>query len=139
MSSTDWDVLLNDGSKTKKFKKDEICLREGESQNDLYQITHGSVRIEKGGNVVAKLGNGSIFGELSFLEWYSDGTEAKASANVVADERKVEMVMLDGKLVWASLAKNARLRSCFFVYMSQLIVARLRKTLELTYGQTESS
>ena len=137
MSSTDWDVLLNDGSKTKKFKRDDICLTEGESQNDLYQITHGSVRIEKGGKVVARLGNGSIFGELSFLQWYSDGTEAKASANVVADERKVEMVMLDGKLVSASLGKNARLRSCFFVYMSQLIVERLRRTLEMTYGPTD--
>ena len=161
MSATDWDFLLTDGSKIMKFKKDEPCLVEGDIQNNLYQITSGSVRIEKGGNffvffssktffyslslslclpsgnVVAKLGQGSIFGELAFLQWYSDGTEAKASANVIADARKVEMVMLDGKFVSGALAKNARLRSCFFVYISQLIVDRLRKTLEMTYGDLD--
>eukprot|EP00008_Paramoeba_atlantica_P005169 CAMPEP_0201484664 /NCGR_PEP_ID=MMETSP0151_2-20130828/8833_1 /ASSEMBLY_ACC=CAM_ASM_000257 /TAXON_ID=200890 /ORGANISM="Paramoeba atlantica, Strain 621/1 / CCAP 1560/9" /LENGTH=476 /DNA_ID=CAMNT_0047868437 /DNA_START=128 /DNA_END=1558 /DNA_ORIENTATION=+ len=137
MSSTDWDFLLNDGSKIKKFKRDEPCLKEGDTQNDLYQITAGSVRIEKGGNVVAKLGEGSIFGELSFLQWYTEGTEGKASANVIADARKVEMVMLDGKSVKGLLSKNARLRSCFFVYISQLIVGRLRKTLELTFAESQ--
>ena len=133
MSTTDWDIFLNYGSRMIKYKRDEICLKEGESQNDLFQITSGGVRIEKNGKVVAKLPSGAIFGELSFLNWYSAGVNATASANVVADSKKVEMVVLDGQYLSGALAPNSRLRSCFFVYLCNLLVSRLQTTLKLMY------
>jgi len=134
MSSTDWDVFLNYGSRTVKFKRDETCLKEGEAQNDLFQITSGSVRIEKNGQVVAKLPTGAIFGELSFLSWYSTGENATASANVVADSKKVEMLVLEGQYISGALAKNSRLGSSFFVYLSHLLIDRFKNTLDMLYS-----
>ena len=75
-------------------------------------------------------------GEVSFLNWFCDGTEAFASAHVVADDKKVEMVVLEGKYLSRALGKNPRMRSCFFVYISQLLVERVRRTLEITYSDS---
>jgi len=50
------------------FAKDEIVFREGEIGDKLYVVIRGHVVIEKGGHILAELGPGESFGEMSVLD-----------------------------------------------------------------------
>ena len=45
----------------------EAVVREGEIGHELYLISDGEVKVERGGNEVARLGAGEFFGELALL------------------------------------------------------------------------
>jgi putative ABC transport system ATP-binding protein len=49
------------------YLPDEVVIREGETGHELFLISEGEVKIERGGNEVARLGAGDFFGELALL------------------------------------------------------------------------
>jgi CRP-like cAMP-binding protein len=62
-----------------EFPGERVIARQGEIGTGLFIVTTGTVRVVRDGQVVARLGPGEFFGELSVL----DG--APRNASVVAD------------------------------------------------------
>jgi CRP-like cAMP-binding protein len=65
---------------TQHVESGQVLVKEGEVGSELIVIDHGSVRIERKGQVVARLGSGDYVGEMALL----DGLPR--SATVIADE-----------------------------------------------------
>jgi len=63
-----------------EYQKGQFVCRQGEQGQDLYMIIAGSVSIQQGSRVLAKLNSGEVVGELAFLD------HQPRSADVVAAE-----------------------------------------------------
>ncbi|HET6344385.1 MAG TPA: cyclic nucleotide-binding domain-containing protein [Myxococcota bacterium] len=63
-----------------RFPKGHRLLQEGQSGDTLLVIASGNVVVEKGGNKVARLGSGTVLGEMALI------TGAPRSATAIADE-----------------------------------------------------
>jgi CRP-like cAMP-binding protein len=50
------------------FPEGKVVIREGGFSNDFYAIEEGTARVERGGEHVADLGPGDVFGEEGLLE-----------------------------------------------------------------------
>ena len=61
-----------------EFAEGKVIIQEGGFANDFYAIDEGTVKIEKGGDEVAELGPGDIFGEQGLLD------KQERSASVIA-------------------------------------------------------
>lgn len=73
-------VAVRDAAVEVDFPADRAIARQGEIGSGLFIIATGSVRVVQDGAIVARLGPGEFFGELSVL----DG--APRNASVIADE-----------------------------------------------------
>ena len=49
------------------YLPDEVVIREGDIGHELFLISDGEVKVERGGSEVARLGAGDFFGELALL------------------------------------------------------------------------
>lgn len=65
------------------FSSGQYIVRQGQVGTGFYLIVSGQVRIERGGDVVARMGSGQFFGELSVLD------QAPRIAHVIAEEPTV--------------------------------------------------
>ena len=83
LSEQDW-KLITAGASEIQFPKDKVIVFEGRTNENLYKLKEGKARVEKGTRenpiVVANLGEGSIFGEMSVIL-----PQHTASATVVSD------------------------------------------------------
>jgi CRP/FNR family transcriptional regulator, cyclic AMP receptor protein len=61
-----------------EFPEGKVIIQEGGYANDFYAIDEGTVQVTKGGEKVATLGAGDIFGEQGLLE------HQERSASVIA-------------------------------------------------------
>jgi CRP/FNR family transcriptional regulator, cyclic AMP receptor protein len=61
-----------------EFPEGKVIIQEGGFANDFYAIDEGTVKVEKGGEEVATLGAGDVFGEQGLLE------KQERSASVIA-------------------------------------------------------
>ena len=61
-----------------EFAEGKVIIQEGGFSNDFYAIDEGTVVVEKGGEKVAELGPGDVFGEQGLLE------KQERSASVIA-------------------------------------------------------
>lgn len=61
-----------------EFPEDKVIIQEGGFANDFYAIDEGTVRVERGGEQLAELGPGDVFGEQGLLE------KQERSASVIA-------------------------------------------------------
>jgi CRP-like cAMP-binding protein len=61
-----------------EFPEGKVIIQEGGFANDFYAIDEGTVKVDKGGETVAELGPGDIFGEQGLLE------RQERSATVIA-------------------------------------------------------
>jgi CRP/FNR family cyclic AMP-dependent transcriptional regulator len=66
--------------KQRKYDADEAIIQEDQVGTALYIILSGSVRVERGGTEIARLGSGDFFGELALIEQHP------RSATVIANE-----------------------------------------------------
>ena len=49
------------------YLPDEVVIREGDIGHELFLISEGEVKVDRGGSEVARLGAGDFFGELALL------------------------------------------------------------------------
>jgi CRP/FNR family transcriptional regulator, cyclic AMP receptor protein len=106
----------------KIFVKGEYLIKEGEHSNDVFLIIEGKVLVVKEVNtikkVLATLGSGEIFGEMSFFE------REVRSASCVADERVVAIVFNQDN--FSEICKlNPRWLSQILVSLSKRIINTL--------------
>ncbi len=77
----DFSLLLKAGLPRRSFVADEAIFREGDKAEALYVIETGRVEIQAGRRVLAILGPGEFFGEMSLL----DPSPRSATAVAVTD------------------------------------------------------
>ena len=51
-----------------EFPEGKVVIREGGYSNDFYVIDEGTAKVERGGEEIAELGPGDVFGEQGLLE-----------------------------------------------------------------------
>lgn len=70
LTERDWKLILS-GATLVKFMKGEVVIAEGSLNSYFYRIKEGGVQVEKTldgqTSILAKLGTGSMFGEMSVL------------------------------------------------------------------------
>ena len=124
LTESDWESLQEKGELT-DFKKDEIILEEGGRQQVLFVLMQGSARVEQthfgSGIVIASLGKGDVFGEMSFLEG------VPASASVIAEEVS-QALAIKGTKLQALLQSEPGLAIRFYQSLTVTLSRRLRET-----------
>ena len=50
-----------------EFRAGEVVFQEGDAGDRFYVLREGAVRVTKGGEVVARLGEGAFFGERALI------------------------------------------------------------------------
>lgn len=117
--------LFESKAERRIYAADESILAEGSTEQAIFLIRRGTVRVERdhlgSGVPFARLEAGEVFGEMSFLE------NTGASASVVADER-VEVDVIDGPHVQALLVSVPGLATRFYQSLAVALSARLRQT-----------
>ena len=79
----DFSLLLKAGLPTRAFVADEVIFREGDKADALYIVQSGQVEIHAGHRVVAILGPGEFFGEMSLVDPAPRSGTAVAVTDVV--------------------------------------------------------
>jgi CRP/FNR family transcriptional regulator, cyclic AMP receptor protein len=78
----DFSILLRAGLPRRAFVADEVIFREGEKGETLYVIEKGDVEIRGGRRVIAILGPGEFFGEMSLIDPSPRSATAVAASDV---------------------------------------------------------
>ncbi len=94
------------------YMPDEVVIHEGEAGHELFLISEGEVRIERGGREVARLGAGEFFGELALL------SGNPRNANVVATQPLEAYVLGEADFqdaLGASVSFREQLRRVYFL------------------------
>jgi CRP-like cAMP-binding protein len=60
----------------------EVIVCQGDAATEMFVIRSGSVEIQRSGDVVARLGPGEFFGEMSLLESLPRDADAVAASDV---------------------------------------------------------
>jgi CRP/FNR family cyclic AMP-dependent transcriptional regulator len=125
LTEGDWRVILEAGELL-NFVHGEIILREAAPNDSLYFIDDGQVRIVRNDRLnpieLARLGAGSVFGEMSIL----DGTTA--SASVIAESTEVDVVRVDRLELERIMNDNPALGLRFYRSIAETLSNRLRDT-----------
>jgi CRP-like cAMP-binding protein len=109
----------------KMLNPGEIVVEEGVNQRAIFVVDEGAVRIERGQGkaetVLAVLGPGQFFGEMSFID--GAPTSARVVANAPTKLRIIDMITLDN-LTTVDPTFGARL----YQSLAAILVERLRVT-----------
>ncbi len=84
------------------FAPGEAVVREGEASRALYVIDHGEVMVLRGGQAVARVGPGEVFGEMAFLSGAPRAATVRAASGLT-------VVEVDAHALAALLAVHAEL------------------------------
>lgn len=129
-NDSDLEWLINTGT-CDKVSKGTVLIQEGKPITAIYFVLQGmlSVRLENNGNLeLAKLGEGEVVGEMSFLD------SNPPSATVVADEDSI-VLRLPRTELQAKLAQDSGMAARFYRAMALFLSDRLRHTnWHLAYG-----
>ncbi len=108
----------------KRVPKETALIKEGEIGDHLLVVASGHVRIEKGGQALAKLGPGMVIGEMALI------TGAPRSATVVADE-EVEIFELSRADVQALAQAKPKVAEELVEYCRKRLIGNLLQTSPL--------
>lgn len=120
LSDFDWIILLRE-AQSKSFKKNEVIVNEGEFAARIFQIGSGKCRVEVQKKVVGHMGEGEVFGEISFLEG------GKTSASVIADEEGTDVFIIEGARLRVLFFRQPALAGRFYQYLSAILSIRLKE------------
>lgn len=125
LTSEEEQKLLQE-SGVQHFAAEEQILHEGDSHNAIYVIKTGTARVEIESSgfqlEIARLAQGQIFGEMSFLEG------SPASASIVADKDGLDVYAISGEQVDSLLAKDPGFFGRFYKSLADILSKRLRDT-----------
>jgi small-conductance mechanosensitive channel len=106
------------------FAPEEAVVREGEASSALYVIAHGGAVVRRGGQDLARIGAGEVFGEMAFLSGapraatvYADGDLAV----VEVDSNALGTLLVDHRSLAAELANRMALRQQAIEAQSELL------------------
>ena len=110
----------------RRVKKGEVLFREGDAGRELYLIREGSVIVSKlvtgrVEQVLARLGEGEIFGEMSLFD------DAPRSATVQAETDSV-LLCLDRESLRRLIENRPHAAAAVLFRLVQVFVARLRSS-----------
>jgi len=118
------DALLA-AAPVKTLNSGDIVVEEGVSQRAIFVVDDGAVRIERGRGkaetILAVLGPGQFFGEMSFID--GAPTSARVIANAPTKVRMIDMITLEN-LTAVDPTFGARL----YRSLAAILVERLRVT-----------
>ena len=130
LSAEDWAELLW-RARVRDYQLDDVVLRQAALPEGLFLLTDGEVRIERddGGRtmLLARLGPGSVLGEMSFLD------QSGASASVIADG-KVEALFVETRDLAQLIEADEGFAARFYQSLATTLSHRLRATNELIRG-----
>jgi CRP/FNR family cyclic AMP-dependent transcriptional regulator len=128
-------ALLKKGG-VRSFGDGEVIVEEGDFPNALFVIKSGRVLVKKRGAgaslQVSELGEGDIFGEMSFLE------HIPASASVVAGDRPVEAFVIERTFIERLLESNMDFLGRFYKSLAEILSQRLRDTSALAANMSKA-
>ncbi len=131
LSAEDWNELLW-RARVREYKYNDILFKQGTVPDGLYIVTEGEVRIERSDHMrsahLARLGPGSVLGEMSFLD------QSGASASVAADG-KVEILFVESRELSQLLESDQGFAARFYHSLATTLSRRLRATNELILGR----
>jgi CRP-like cAMP-binding protein len=107
--------------RAREVKKNEVIVREGERADGLYVVLSGEVEARKGDQVLSRLKEGELFGEISLL------SKTPATATVSA-MRRTSLLRLPREDFDALILTHPQI----LVLISELSEQRLRRTEALT-------
>ena len=130
LASDDWTTLLGLGSR-EHYEHGTPIVTEGDKDVGVSFVAEGEVRIERtvGDKTVeiARLANGSVFGEMSFLD------KAGASASVVADG-SVGVIHIKNEDIDELIEGDPAFGSRFYHSLAITLSRRLRATNRIVRG-----
>eukprot|EP01103_Thecamoeba_quadrilineata_P012322 TRINITY_DN314_c0_g3_i1.p1 TRINITY_DN314_c0_g3~~TRINITY_DN314_c0_g3_i1.p1 ORF type:complete len:1021 (-),score=232.26 TRINITY_DN314_c0_g3_i1:999-4028(-) len=138
LNASDWDELVACAS-TLQFKEGNSILKQGEASQRLYQVLHGSCRVEftpPGKDVPEVIGyvhENDVFGDLSFI------LGGVAMASVVAQEESVRVMFFERSKLDVVLKLNHRLSAGFYRYLAKKVMRRFAKVSDRALSATFSS
>lgn len=119
----DWEMLA-ENSRLVTFNDKEVILKQDVDPAAIYIIEKGIVRIQRAqGDLIARRGQGAVFGDISFLEGKG------ASADVVA-EGQVEVSVIDKAHVEKLLDREKDFAIRFYKTLAFTLAYRLRQAAE---------
>ncbi len=95
----------------------------------MFVILEGSVEVRSGGNVIAELGSGTIFGETALI------TEVPRTADVVA-QNDVEVLILTQEVLKKAMISMQPIMIKVMFNLSIILAERLREATEKLGAQT---
>nr|WP_240486580.1 cyclic nucleotide-binding domain-containing protein [Hyalangium minutum] len=107
--------------RAREVKKNEIIVREGERTDGLYVVLSGEVEARKGDQVLSRMKEGDLFGEISLL------SKTPATATVMST-RHTSLLRLPREDFDALILSHPQI----LVLISELSEQRLRRTEALT-------
>jgi CRP-like cAMP-binding protein len=125
LTDSDWQVLLL-GAQEVTMKKDEKIIEQGITNENLYKVKSGTIRVEKqlpdgSKKLLVKLGTNETFGDTSVLQ-----SLATATASVIADSDQVVLRVIQIDLVFEIFKNNPGLCMRFYRQMATKLAERLR-------------
>jgi CRP-like cAMP-binding protein len=109
--------------RAREVKKNEVIIQEGDRADGLYVVLSGEVEARKGDQVLSRLKEGELFGEISLLQ------KTPATATVMAT-RRTSLLRLPREDFDALILTHPQI----LVLVSELSEQRLRRTEALTGG-----
>jgi CRP/FNR family cyclic AMP-dependent transcriptional regulator len=111
------------------LRKGQVLLREGDTGREMFLVRSGAVIVSKAvtgriEQVLARMGPGDFFGEMSLLD------HAPRSATIQADADTV-LLVLDPENLTNLVEVNPRAAVAFFQALAQVFIERLRATGDL--------
>lgn len=116
---------LMDRATVKHFASGDTIVSQGSDNTSIYVISDGEVQVllesDEGSQELARLGIGTIFGEMTYL------THGTASATVVACE-EVEVLCLEHSQILAMTHDDPEFAGRFYRSLAITLAYRLRHT-----------
>jgi CRP-like cAMP-binding protein len=111
------------------LRKGQVLLREGDAGDEMFLVSSGAIIVSKAvtgrvEQVLARMGPGDFFGEMSLLD------HAPRSATIQADS-DTTLLVLDAQNLTRLIEVNPRAAVSFFQALAQVFIERLRATGEL--------
>ena len=127
LTANDWGSFFRRGER-EDHKHDTVILSQGQLGSAVYFILDGEVRVEQMDDEkvvkLARLGPGSVFGEMSFLD------SAPVSANVIADGT-VGVLKITSDILDELLRDEEGFGTRFYYSLALTLSRRLRATNKL--------
>ena len=117
LTPDEWKILLK-GARNEVYKKSDILLAEGDKNTAIFQVSKGTLVLERNKQAIAKLEENSIAGELAYL------TKTPNSAFIIANG-DVEVYKFEGPYLDLLACANPKLAAKFFYYLYCMLDERI--------------